>query len=640
MAGELAKTDTTATTAAVSAVAAVTDTGGELPSRVGWEFWERPPLAPFPQEDQRSRYIPPLPPNPGLIKQKHEGKRTPGIALVCIGAFLVVVVAQPGPVLVGLALVALGIYLVIAGSLAVRRADNEFALATARAQSDHQAAVQVWQSQRDQWYADEARKVEALPVYYVLHQTDHRRRLDVFGGQVAGWASLLNTLARPLVDHGVDITVLDLTEASVAVELCFYAASRQLPMLYQQLPGGLPRVDLLRGFGAAEVAEVLVAAAHAVRDRRGREDEEHHEVDTAIVAEVCRLLEPGGLSVRRVVAGLDVANQVMGSALADALTPAERTAVEESGYLTATAARVRDRYAYLRPRLEAVAALATDPQAAVLLAPPGVAGAGSGAAAAVSVVAVDGVGRRERSFLANLVVQCWSQRLRDHRHDGPAPLVVVAGADLLTFDTVTTFSQRASRAGIRSMFLFANLEDDAKRLLGTDGADTLFFQLQNHEQAQAAADFIGRRHRFVVGQLTKSVADMLGGSHGENRSWSTGVTDTVGDSVTYGGLFKFFADNTSKSVSTAVQTTEGTGTQWSDSWQKTETFGETATRVYEYDTEPRTIQELDTSCFVFVSRRGGRTKVAVGDCNPGLERVRDVVAYPRELCPHRPPPPA
>jgi hypothetical protein len=622
MAGEVVKTD----------AGEVRPLGG-WPSRIGWEFWERPPLTPFPLEDQEPRLLLPAPPNVALIARQHKGKRPWGTVLLCLGSIVALAGVSresPGWLMLALALAASGYLLLTAGARASKRANEAYARAAAAAEADHRTADAAWRSERERWYADESRRVEALPLYYVLNQTDHTRRLDVFGGSAAGWASLLNTLARPLIDHAIGVAVLDFTESSVGVELCLHAADAGRQVRHGLFPTDLHRVDLLQGLEGSEVVEVLIAASHAVRERRGREDEEHHEVDRAILAEVCRLLEAGGLTLQRIATGLDVANQVMGSGVSDVVTAAERTALEESGYLTAAADRVRERYPYLRPRLESLTAMATTDALDVTALPRG---------SEVSILAVEGSGRRELSLLANLIVQCTSQRLRGQRADGPAPLIVVVGADVLTFETISTLARRARRAGARTAFLFSNLEEDARRLLGTEGSDTLFFQLQNHEQAQFAADFIGRRHRFVIGQITKSVSDSLGGSHGENRSWSGSVTETVGGGASYSGLFKLLADSTSKFSSQARSWADTTGTQWSATWQKTDTYGETATRVYEYDTEPRTLQELDTTSFVLVSRVGGRTRIAAGDCNPGLERIADAVDYPRELSPHRGGPP-
>ncbi|MGH9209943.1 MAG: hypothetical protein ACRD2C_04605, partial [Acidimicrobiales bacterium] len=616
MAGELAKADTT------------TPEAVHRPSRLGWEFWERPPPSPFPLEHDAPQAATPRPPDLAEITKRHRDKLEPGVILLCLGVLLLlgIVGSGPGQMVVAGALGAVGIALVTARPRAVHQAKADHNRAVAAAEAAYRPAEAYWRSQRDAWYADEARRLDAIPTYYVLHQVDHRRRLDVFGGQPAGWACLLNTIARPLIDDSVGVSLLDFTESSIGVELCAYAAETGHRVRYGFVPGELPRMDLLQGLGADEVAAVLVAASHAVRDRRGREDQEQHEVDTAIVAEVCRIVEPGGLTVARIVAGLDIANQALGSGSGDALAAAERTALEESGYLTASGARMRDRYPYLRSRLGALAAMATEGSLDAV---------GLPRAGEVSILATDGGGDRELSVAANLSVQCLSRRLHGHRVAGPAPLVMVAGADLLTVETVTRLARNASRAGVRSVFLFRNLEDDARRLLGTEGSDTMFFQLQNHEQAQVAADFVGRRYRFVVGQISKSVGDSLGGSQGENRSWTAGVTEGAERGASYSGLLRISTSGTSRSTSSGESWSEATGTQWSTQWQKTETYGETATRVYEYDTEPRVLQELDVSCFVLVSRVGGRTKVAAGDCNPGLERLRYAADYQREVCPLR-----
>jgi hypothetical protein len=431
-------------------------------------------------------------------------------------------------------------------------------------------------------------------------------------------------MSRPLVDQGVGITVLDFTEASVAIELGMYAARAGRRVQQCLLPDDLDRVNLLTGLGPDEVAEVLVATAHAVRDRKGREDEEQRELDTAVIAAVCRVLHDGGITIQRILAGLDVVNQAARTK-SDDLSAEERTALEENTYFSVISNRLRDRYAQLRPRLERLASMsATDSIDVARLPRDG----------DVSILSIEGSTHRETSQLANLVVQCVLQRARLERSEVTVnlPIVAVVGADVLTAETVRSLSRLAARNGVRTAFLFGNLEGDAWDLIGADGSETIFLQLQHPEQAQRAADFIGKGHRFVLGQITKSVGDALGGSRGGNRSFTHTSSEARGEGASYG----FFVPNSKNWSFTQTESyARMEGTQWSDTWQKTDTYGETATRVYEYEVEPRRLQELDVNAFVYVTRAGAGTKVMGGDCNPGLENAPLTAPYPREEHPLR-----
>lgn len=601
----------------------------EYPRRIGWEFWERPPLNPFPHENHPPQLVYPPAPNTGMITATNQGKRTAGMWMLGFAALFVLTalgsMQQVGAALMQFIIAAGlgygGYMLVSAAPRETNNAQDAYSAARAQVEAQYQAALSDWEAKRARWYQEETARVEAIPMYYTVNLVEPRNRLDVFGGQLVGWASLLNTVARPLIEQGIGVMVLDFTESSVAIELALHAAQEGKRVQQCLLPADLEQVDLLKGFGAAEAAEVLVSASHSVRDRSGREDEEHREVDTAIIAEVCRELEAGGLTVRRILHGLDVVNQATKRGTVKLVSAAERTALEENPYLSATTDRVRDRYSYLRPRLERLAPMGARKSTDVTGLPKD---------GNVSILAVEGSTQRETALLANLTAQCVLQRARGKRGAGAAerPLVVVIGADVLNFETVITLSRRASQARVRTAFMFQNLDSDAQRLLGTDGSETIFLQLQHPEQAQRAAEFIGKRHRFVLGQITKSVGDALGRSEGGNRAWTH--TETSGEGASYG-----WSVPNSKNWSFSRSYAEMNGTQWSDTWQKTNTYGETATRVYEYDTEPRSLQELGVSAFVYASHAGGRTKIVAGDCNPGLQDVSYAAQYPREVCPLR-----
>ena len=78
-------------------------------------------------------------------------------------------------------------------------------------QEQHAQQVRAWESRREafdrqlQWYA------VSLP--------DGIDRIDVAGGTLAGWSALLTMVAAPRLSAGGDVTVLDLTEGTVARDL-------------------------------------------------------------------------------------------------------------------------------------------------------------------------------------------------------------------------------------------------------------------------------------------------------------------------------------------------------------------------------------------------------------------------------------
>ena len=86
-------------------------------------------------------------------------------------------------------------------------------------------------------------------------------RLDIAGGTLSGWSALLTTLAATHLSAGGQVTVVDLTEGTVAADLVHLANGAGLQPLVWVLPGDLPRLDLGVGFSPAELADVLALTA-------------------------------------------------------------------------------------------------------------------------------------------------------------------------------------------------------------------------------------------------------------------------------------------------------------------------------------------------------------------------------------------
>ena len=75
--------------------------------------------------------------------------------------------------------------------------------------------------------------------------------MDLAGGTLSGWSAMLTTAGAHRLAAGGEITVLDLSEGSVALDLLGFARASGVDPLVWVLPDDLPRLDL--GTGLARI---------------------------------------------------------------------------------------------------------------------------------------------------------------------------------------------------------------------------------------------------------------------------------------------------------------------------------------------------------------------------------------------------
>jgi hypothetical protein len=196
----------------------------------------------------------------------------------------------------------------------------------------------------------------------------------------------------------------------------------------------------------------------------------------------------------------------------------------------------------------------------------------------------------------------------------------VAGADTLRRRHLERLDQLATQRGIRLAYMFRHVRDEATDLLGGGGA-AFFMRVGNANEASAVAEFIGHEHKFVLHQLTRSTGESLTHTVGENTSETIGdqssATNTRGPMQTSNsytsGRNRSRTWGESRSVATGTSTSESPGQQ----------------RVYELAVEPRLLQTLPETAFLFVDSvhdLGPRAKL--GDCNPDILSLPNVSPEP------------
>jgi len=133
----------------------------------------------------------------------------------------------------------------------------------------HQAAVEEWQGRAAEHHAQERTRLEQLPEWGAVRPTTPSRRIDVYGGTVAGWQALTTTIGTSLLGSGESLFVLDFSEADVAAML--FAAAEQAGVSTQAsvLPQQLETLDCARG-AAAERDQGDARRGATRRPARGR----------------------------------------------------------------------------------------------------------------------------------------------------------------------------------------------------------------------------------------------------------------------------------------------------------------------------------------------------------------------------------
>lgn len=181
---------------------------------------------------------------------------------------------------------------------------------------------------------------------------------------------------------------------------------------------------------------------------------------------------------------------------------------------------------------------------------------------------------------------------------------MVAGADDLSRRHLERLADICGRREVRLVYLFRHLRAASTELIG--GGAVAFMRLGNHEEAARAADFIGRHHRFVLTQVTRTLGgeQTHGGSDTEGREESeTVMRDLTGPAR-------------------AGQRRRGTSRQWATtrSWAESTQWSDAASeqRVYEYAVEPTTLQHLPDYAMLLVESRPGGPVVHAVECDPAI----------------------
>ncbi|WP_433802952.1 hypothetical protein [Actinomycetospora sp. CA-084318] len=588
------------------------------PERWGWQFVETPPAAAYGEAEPR--WYEPWPPDlRGLVHRREQAKRRL-TKFVVIGSavFLLGLVSGASAshvvtflvfLLVSAAFFGTGIVGHRSAVSEVNRAQQAHTRQLAEAREAFRRHEVVHHQRRSAWDAAETQRVASAQQHFPLLLSRSATRVDVYGGAGRGWECLLTTMGCTALAEGSTVLCLDFRE--VASSLARYADAGGVAV---RLGHGPDLVDgLLARLAPQELAEVLAEAVLAVRSRS--EAQASRALDVDLLHAVTRRLD-GQPDLRRIVAGLDV----LRSAHDDdgPLSP------EEVGRLAGAvdvvvgqSERAREELRHLSLEL---GLLVTDE--------PADADAALWPADGLAVLTTESDSDWRRAIAERLLVQLVIDDLGRSERWPPRPVLVVVGADDVGRDRVESLARRAARAGVRLVLLFENLRDEARDLVGRADAATIFMRLGNPQDAEAAASFVGRQHRYVLGQISRSVGNTT--TRGTSHTSTNGVTEgrsygqNSGGGFGAGGGHSNHGTNYGESVS--VSSSESVGSSFSTA--RAETDGTVIQRSYDFALEPTAFQELAPSCFVLVDVGPTGRRAVAGDCNPALVQAPRLSAHP------------
>ncbi|WP_250037097.1 hypothetical protein [Paractinoplanes maris] len=470
----------------------------------------------------------------------------------------------------------------------------------ARLQHEYSQAYAAWDARR-QWHEQQQQQAtDAMVEWAAATPSPGTRRVDIIGGTTYGWEAVLTVFGGSLLATRGPMTLVDFTGEALCAELTQLATETRRTVRELRLPTQLAEFDLVGGLESGELVDCLVEAMHGDAQSSSRAERSQ---DTLLLREICGILAPD-LSVARLLGALRVLTDRPVQA---ALTPDESERLLE---LQPDESR-RQMHQHLR-RIEA------------FLNPFETMGSRSNAPAPADLTCLvtDGQGgNAQNELLKDLMVQ-WLARLvrRDAR---PMGSLVLLGADEVHHRSIEKLSTLCERHGVRLVLFFSHLREESLHTIG--GGEVALMRLGNHQEANQAADYIGKGHKFVLSQLTRTLGGndthTLADTHGE--TWTEGGSD--GKSYSRQGSSRNYGRNWSKSRNWSQTESTARGTNWSDA--------SSVQRVYEYTLEPRVLQDLPEYAMVLVKSHGRGSVIQAVEVDPAIVTLPRVSMEPVEPLP-------
>jgi hypothetical protein len=618
-----------------SAGSAGTGSQGELVQRLfvpgterwGWEF--APPEPPPSPDDPQPVWQEPAAYESAARVRRQRVRELPwvtaGVGAVSAGGWVLPVVGNPvvssSVLAAGLAVALIRQVLGPRSRLEVARANREFSFAR------HQAASEAWR-RRCEARERERRLQAAAEQWFPLSPAAGIARVDVFGGSGDGWASLITTVGSSLLCAGGRVMVVDLSEQHVAEGLAAYAETAGFTVSNVELLRDAPSGMLLQGLTREDVAEVVASAVATIRSSGNAA--EQRVIDADVLKRVTECLDEP-LTFGRLAAALLVVRGHHQEASANLLNAEEIRRLTAQIDIIGATERVAGALPTLSNLIELLAAaeLAGETGSAEP-APERVARS----TADLTVLTSTSPHARRKDFVDRLLFQRVVHELRVRPPEGGDDVLFVAGADHLGLENLEAMAKQARRAGVRLVLMMEHLRDGVTQMLGGAGNATILMRMGNPSEARAAAEFIGREHKFKMSQVTQQVGKSF--TDGRSDTWSTqnSSADSSGQQSSKPKSARWY-HRKAGSTSTSAGATVSRANSWqytaSCSDTESESTSTTDTREYEFTVEPTEIQGLPPTAFIMVDDGPDGRRALMGDCNPGITLLPQVANDPRQL---------
>jgi hypothetical protein len=428
------------------------------------------------------------------------------------------------------------------------------------------------------------------------------RRTDVFGGSFRGWQALLAIHGASIL-AAQPLLVMDLSGQLASDELTVTARTAGVPAARYTLPADLDRCGLLTCLSPAQFADALTEAIHAgaAGNRDGARAD--RAIDVRVLQQLAAALD-GGITPPRLAAAAQCA---LGHPVPPGLLTAQEEALIGGDLFPAEYRRqIGQNLVRLDAFLTDLARYAAYPLAVGC----------SSAPAYYTCLALDAGMRSARGEMLTALAIGWLT-VQVSASPASAPAVIIAGADEVTRPHLERLSDACERRGVPLTLLFRHLREDTLQMLG--GGTAAFMRLGNHAEAEQAAGYIGRRHKFVLSQLTATAGGNDSISRTDTRGYGDGVTSTRGWQD-----FRPGAGNGSRGVSTSrnwsTALSWADGTSWSDA--------AAAQRVYEYAVEPAVLQSLPDHALLLTVRGPSGPELRAVECDPAISALPGVSTRP------------
>jgi hypothetical protein len=500
---------------------------------IGWQYAL---IHPHPGPQPRR----PTPPereqlNPGWVaaQQREEKLLNRPLEAACAGALSVAgaliafwVIGWLNPLLCGLGIAAC----LAGGGLAareIRRGDQAMHARIAEEQRRVGKIAALQEKRLFEWQAQHARQAtdwqtrraayEAQKHWYAVWLPHDIDRIDVAGGTLAGWSAMLTMTGVPRLESGGGITVVDLTEGAVALDLLAVARRIGIEPLVSVLPDDLPRIGLGTGLGREALADLLSVVVSAGGDQDAAGDLSR---DNAILERVIGALGDD-VTIAQVTAGLrvlahigdpreDVRRGLLTAPQVDGLATmfgrgADQVVVERAWALESQ----------LRKLETAGSALIEEP-------PTG-----------LRVVSTDRrAGVAGNRVLGTFLVAALTQVIRQAPPGRPwEQAVFLLGADKLRGDVLDRLADACESTHTGLILAYRSIPDRVRERLGRGNAAVAFMRLGNAADAKAASEHIGTEHRFVLSQFTDTVGTSVTDTTGDSYTSTAGTSDSVARST-------------------------------------------------------------------------------------------------------------